>query len=156
MYRPAAPAPRQTYAAPRLPPPPQRQPLRDVPPQASAPNPNDGLCFKCGLPGHLSRNFPQNQNQLALPSNARGINQPRNHNARPYGRGQANNIDLNEAQDQPATVMGTLLISSVPAAVSFDSRASHSFISEDFAFLHGIKYKRMHIPLVVNTPAGQC
>ena len=25
-----------------------------------------------------------------------------------------------------------------------------------FAFMHGIKYEEMHIPLVVNTPAGQC
>ncbi|XP_073363082.1 uncharacterized protein [Aegilops tauschii subsp. strangulata] len=59
-YGPTAPAPRQSYVAPRLPPPPQRQPLRAVPPQAPDPNPNDGLCFKCGLPGHLSRKCPQN------------------------------------------------------------------------------------------------
>ena len=54
---------------------------------------------------------------LALPVAGRGKNQPRNNNARPYGRGQANNIDLNEAQDQPATMMGTLLVNSVPASV---------------------------------------
>src|SRR3954465_11869039 len=71
MYCPTAPAPRQSYVAPRLPPPPQRQPFRDVPSQASPPNPNDGLCFKCGLPGHRSRKCPQNQNQLALPSTGR-------------------------------------------------------------------------------------
>ena len=62
MYHPTAPAPRQSYVAPRLPPQPQRQPLRAVPPQASAPNHNNGLCFKCGLPGHRSRKCPQNQN----------------------------------------------------------------------------------------------
>ena len=55
MYRPTAAAPRQSYAAPRLPPPPQRQPLRVVPPQAPAPDPNDGLCFRCGHPGHLAK-----------------------------------------------------------------------------------------------------
>ena len=103
------------------------------------------MCFKCGLPGHRSRKCPHNQTQLALPSNARGNNLPRNNNARPYGRGQANNIYLNEAQDQPATVMGTLLVNSVPAVVLFDTGASHSFISEDFAFMHGIKYEEMHI-----------
>ena len=52
--------------------------------------------------------------------------------------------------------MGTLLVNSLPAVVLFDTGASHSFISEDFAFRHGIKYEEMHIPLVVNTPVGQC
>ena len=155
MYRPAAPAPRQTYAAPRLPPPPQRQPLLAVPPQASAPNPNDGLCFKCGLPGHRSRNCPQNQNHLALPSTGRN-NQPHNNNARQYGRGQDNHVDLNEAQDQPATVMGTLLVNSVPASVLFDSGASHSFMSEKFAYAHDIRCEPMNTPIVVRTPVGQC
>ena len=89
-------------------------------------------------------NYPQNQNQLALPSNGRGINQPRNHNAGPYGHGQANNIDLNEAQDQPATVMGTLLVNSVPASVLFDSGASHSFMSENFAYAHDIQCEPMN------------
>jgi hypothetical protein len=73
----------------------------------------------------MARNFNLNQNQLALPStghgNARGNNQPRINSARPYGHHQANNIDFNEAQDQPATVMGTLLVNSVPASVLFDS-----------------------------------
>ena len=119
MYRPTAPAPRQSYAAPHLPPPPQRQPLRAVPPQDPATNPNDGLCFRCGHPGHLAKECNQKRNQLALPSTGRN-NQPHNNNAGPYGHGQANHVDLNEAQDQPATVMGTLLINLVSASVLFD------------------------------------
>ena len=61
-----------------------------------------------------------------------------------------------EAQDQPETVMGTLLVNSVPASVLFDSGASHSFISEEFAFMHGVKHENLHQPLVVNTPVGHC
>ena len=52
--------------------------------------------------------------------------------------------------------MGTLLINSVPASVLFDSGASHSFMSEAFAFTHGIKYEKMHTPLVVKTTGAQC
>ena len=47
-----------------------------------APRPNDGLCFKCGRPGHRARDCRQDQKQLALPSTGRGYNQPRNFNAR--------------------------------------------------------------------------
>jgi hypothetical protein len=61
-----------------------------------------------------------------------------------------------EAQDQPETVMGTLLINSVPASVLFDSGASHSFMSEHFALLHGIKCDNLQHPLGVDTPAGRC
>jgi hypothetical protein len=58
MYQPTARAQRQSYAAPRLPPPPTRQPrLITPPPQAPVPTPNNGLCYKCGQPGHLATAF---------------------------------------------------------------------------------------------------
>src|SRR3954463_3298577 len=52
--------------------------------------------------------------------------------------------------------MGTLLVNSIPATVLFDSRASHSFMSGAFAFCHGIPHQKMHTPLAVRTPGGQC
>src|ERR1043165_2458120 len=71
-------------------------------------------------------------------------------------RGHAYNINAKEAQDQPATVMGTLLVNSVPAAVLFDSGASHSFMSEAFALAHNFPLENMDPPMVVCTPIGQC
>ena len=52
--------------------------------------------------------------------------------------------------------MGTLLVNIVPASVLFDSGASHSFISEDFAYKHGIRSEDMKTTVLVHTPAGQC
>ncbi len=158
MYHAPAPTPRPSYAAPRLPPPPPRQPRLPAPPPRVPPSrPEDGLCFKCGRPGHRARDCRQNPNQLALPATGSGNNQNRNFNAKPaYVRGQANNIDMGQAQDQPATVMGTLLVNSVPASVLFDTGASHSFMSENFAYMHDIRSEEMNIPIVVNTPGGEC
>ena len=101
------------------------------------------------------------QNQLALPSAGRGNgrwnSQSRYSNVTPsYGRGQNYHVNMAEAQDQPETVMGTLLVNSVPASVLFDSGASHSFMLEHFALLHGIKCDNLQHPLGVNTPAGRC
>src|SRR3954464_9960033 len=51
VMRPTAPAQGPSYVAPRLPPPPPRQPKTET----AAFRPQDGLCFKCRQPGHFSR-----------------------------------------------------------------------------------------------------
>src|SRR4051812_36927011 len=109
VYRPAAPAPRPSYVAPRLPPPPQRQPKPETTPPNTAPlRPQDGLCFKCRQPRHIARDCPQAQNQLVVHSVGRrhgcGNNGTPNYNTGSdyRTRGHAYNIKAEEAQDQPA------------------------------------------------------
>src|SRR3954469_17043018 len=163
VYRLAAPAPRPSYVATRLPPPPQRQPKPETAPPNTAPlRPQDGLCFKCRQPGHIARECPQAQNQLVVHSVDRGHGRgnPRTPNyntgSASRTRGHAYNINVEEAQDQPTTVMGTLIVNSVPATVLFDSGASHSFMSEAFALAHNFTLEKMDPPMIVRTPIGQC
>src|SRR4051812_44784118 len=166
VYRPTVPAPRPSYVAPHLPPPPQRQPKTETAPPNTAPlRPQDGICFKCRQPGHIARDCPQAQNQLVVHSVGRGHSRgnPRTPNYNTGSayrtRGHAYNINAEEAQDQPATVMGTLLVNSVPATVLFDSGASHSFMSEafgTFALAHNFMLEKMDPPMVVRTPIGHC
>src|SRR4051812_32250080 len=68
----------------------------------------------------------------------------------------ANNINVEEAQEQPATVMGTLIVNSVPSTVLFDTGASHSFMSEAFALSHNFTLEKTNPAMVVHTPIGQC
>src|SRR3954468_11108452 len=94
----------------------------------------------------------------ASPRNGRGNYGTPNYNtgSAAYARCHANNIDAEEAHDQPATVMGTLLVNSVPATVLFDLGPSHSFMSEAFALAHNFALEKMNPPMVVRTLIGQC
>src|SRR3954462_9926673 len=113
---PLVPVPRPSYAAPRLPPPPPRPRALPPPPTAAPLRPQDGLCFKCRQPVHISRDCPQAQNQLLVHfvgrGHGRGNTKTPNYNigSASRTRGYAYNINAEEAQDQPATVMCTLLV----------------------------------------------
>src|SRR4051812_14106359 len=110
----------------------------------------------------MSRECPQTQNQLVVhPAgrrNGRGNNRTPNYNtgSDAHARGHAYNIDVVEAKEQSATVMGTLLVNFVPATVLFDSGASHSFMSEAFALSHNFTLENLNPPMVVRIPIGQC
>src|SRR4051812_130165 len=153
VMRPIAPAPRPSYVAPRLPPPPPRQPKTETAPL----RPQDVLCFKCRQPGHFSRDCPQRQNQMIVHpagrGNGCGNNRTPNYNtgSASYTRGHANNIDVEEAQQHPATVRGPLLFNSVPPTFLFYSGASLLFISKAFAFSHTSKYETLNPPMIVRT-----
>ncbi|XP_061348870.1 uncharacterized protein LOC133294231 [Gastrolobium bilobum] len=73
-----------------------------------------GVCFKCGKPGHMLRNCPQNQGQNSA-------NQPTT-------RGRVFTLDGQKAAQASNLVQGTGLIQDSLITVLFDSRASHSFI----------------------------
>jgi hypothetical protein len=49
-------------------------------------------------------------------------------------------------------VLGEFLVEFTPAAVLFDSGASHSFIVTGFVEKHGIPTAHLEIPLVTRTP----
>ena len=67
-------------------------------------------------------------------------------------KGYLNHVNAVEAQEAPDMVMGTFPINSVPAAVLFDSGASHSFVTKPFVEKSGMSYSRMHNPMLVQIP----
>ena len=69
-------------------------------------------------------------------------------------RGRLNHVSAEEADKDPSVLMGTLQINGYPVSVLFDSGASHSFISIDFAHSRQIAFVNMDFPLVIKTPGS--
>ena len=160
-HRPA-PTPRPSYVAPRLPPPPRQLTIQGGQSNVVAPPHNDGLCHKCGQPGHLAINCRpgQLQNSSRPPVGRRKgrRNHPsRNCSARPpaMSGGQVTHVKIEEARESPKIVMGTLRVNSVPASVLFDSGASHAFVSQQFAKLHGLDMENLPTPLAIQSPGSK-
>ncbi|XP_073357970.1 uncharacterized protein [Aegilops tauschii subsp. strangulata] len=160
-HRPA-PTPRLSYVTPRLPPPPRQLTIRGEQSNAVAPLHNDGLCHKCGHPGHLTLDCQQGQSQDApCPPVGRKKscrNRPsRNHNIIPVAivLGHVNHVDAEKAQKEPTIVMGTLRVNLVPAYVLFDSGASHAFVSQQFARLHGLDMENLPTPLAIQSQGSK-
>ena len=63
-----------------------------------------------------------------------------------------NHVTLEKAQDDPSVLLGTVRINSIPATVLFDSGASHTFISEAYAQMHGIPFQERSKPLMIHSP----
>jgi hypothetical protein len=78
-----------------------------------------------------------------------------NKGQRNYVHGRVNHVTAEQAQDAPGVVLGTFPVNSVPATVLFDSRASHSFITEQFVAKHNIPMSSMKTHLLIGFPNGE-
>jgi hypothetical protein len=92
--------------------------------------PNNQLCFNCNKTGHWARECPypkKNSNQNQRQSNT---------NACP---GFAHYTTIEEIPSGEVVAAGMFLVNHHPTIVLFDSRASHSFMSQTFASKHDQK-----------------
>jgi hypothetical protein len=72
-----------------------------------------------------------------------------------YVRGKINHVTVEQAQEAPEVVLGTFLVNSEPASVLFDSRASHSFVTNQFVEKHNLPMNPMKKQLLVTSPGGE-
>ena len=69
--------------------------------------------------------------------------------------GQVTHVKIEEARESPRIMMGTLYVNSVPASVLFDSGASHAFVSQQFAKLHGLDMENFPSSLAIQSPGSK-
>jgi hypothetical protein len=73
---------------------------------------------------------------------------PNNRNGRLY------HMNTDEAQEALDVVLGMFSVNSVPARVLFDSGASHSFVTEDFACTSKIQPISLKHVMIVQIPGS--
>jgi hypothetical protein len=67
---------------------------------------------------------------------------------------RVNQVSVDATADGADIAIGMFYINSVPAAILFDSRATHSFISSRYVNTNELPLQTMQKPLIVITPKG--
>jgi hypothetical protein len=63
-------------------------------------------------------------------------------------------VVVEEAQEAPDVVIGMFLVNNTSAIVVFDSRASHSFISDTYVGKHNLPLSLLKCQMIVSSPGG--
>ncbi|XP_071674516.1 uncharacterized protein [Lolium perenne] len=112
------------------------------------PRPSAKVCFKCGDPGHTSRNCYQN--------NTLQSSKAFNYNNKPGTKSVwVNNVTTLQAEKAPEVVLGVLPVNSISAKVLFDTGASLSFVSQKFALTQELPMGPLPVNLTVNSPGAR-
>jgi hypothetical protein len=69
-------------------------------------------------------------------------------------KGHLSHVNAEEAQEAPDIVLVMFLVNSVPAMVLFDSRASHSFVTEPFVKKSGMTPEPLRRTMLVQIPGS--
>ena len=98
------------------------------------------MCYACGKLGHFAKQCRDRKEEA--PS------------SRPLNQGHVFALSKQKASHSPTLIKGTLMIHGVKIIASFDSSATHSFISYECVKRLGLKVCDLSYDLCVLTPMG--
>ena len=113
-------------------------------------------CWNCGQKGHYSSACTQPKKAGPLgQGNVRGAASVTSPPARGNAQhGRVNYVNAEDAQNATDVLLGTFLANSVPAIMLFDSGASHSFVSSQFALSHSLAQMELSPPMIIHAPGS--
>src|SRR3954469_7696389 len=92
------------------------------------------------------------------PNNNGNNSAPKRNNFKPnnnHKKGHLNHVTKEEAQNAPVIVLGTFPVNTIPAMILFDSGASHSFISKNFALQHDFSMLPLEKSMIIKSPGNK-
>ncbi|XP_076906629.1 uncharacterized protein LOC143562811 [Bidens hawaiensis] len=101
-----------------------------------------GACFRCGETGHMIKNCPKQDTKKKIGGNV----------APPNTGGRVFTLSATDAKNAPGTVSGTLQLGERCIYVLFDTRATHSVVSNLFAKYLTIRPTPLDHTLTISTP----
>ena len=112
-------------------------------------------CYACGEEGHYAKQCPKPRNSTPKPNNGGNNSAPKRNNFNPnnnHKKGHLNHVTKEEAQNAPDIVLSTFPVNTIPATVSFDSGASHLFISKIFALQNNFSMHPLEKSMIIKSP----
>jgi hypothetical protein len=96
---------------------------------------------------------------MPAPGTNQNINRSANHSAstparQNQARARVNHMAVEDAQEDPDVIIGTILVNDNHAIVLFDSGASHSFIAANFEQKHNLPLFILKNRMIVSSPGG--
>jgi hypothetical protein len=110
-------------------------------------------CFKCGEVGHYANAYPNRNPNIPAQSNVQSKQQTPT-SGKGFSISRVNQVSVDATVDGADIAIGMFYINSIPAAILFDSRATHSFISARYANTNELPLQTMQKPLIVIIPKG--
>jgi hypothetical protein len=104
-------------------------------------------CFKCSQIGQYANACPVGISSTLAPNK-----QPTP--GKGFNIGRVNQVSAKATVDGEDIAIGMFYINAIPAALLFDSGATHLFISARFATTNELPLQNMKTPMVVITPKG--
>jgi hypothetical protein len=126
-------------------------PLVRLPPTGTPTRPTgqktDPTCFKCSQVGHYANACPAGNSSASAQNKQQTP-------GKGFSIARVNQISAEATADGADITISMFYINAIPAALLFDSGATHSFMSGQFATTNELPLQNMKTPMVVITPKG--